>query len=165
MISVSLFVGRPHALYHNITAHLAHLPLRSSSPGRSTLFQHNLLVPVRGQQGQRRQVQHQQVLHRNLFCSRWENIHAHHSLKAKRTLATSVSTTARKYSLMMYCRPQNGAFLDHVDVTQAHSKPSNQGCDARTTKQLSFHSPKGIHRSLCQAMGRARTNAVHSYCQ
>lgn len=135
MVSVSLFVGRPHALHHNIAAdlsHLSHLPL-SSTPGRSALRLHHL-VPLRRQQGRRRQVQHQQVQHRSSFCSRRKDIHAHHSLKEKRTLTRLVSTTARKYSLMMCCRPQNGAYHDYVNPIQAYSKFSNQGCDTRTTK-------------------------------
>ena len=168
MNSGSMFVRRPHALYHIIVVDLPHpprLPMSALSPGRpSWLFQHNL-VPVRRQQGRRRQVQRQQVQHRNMVCGRWENIYAHRSLKEKRTLARLTSTTASKYSLMMCCRKQNGVYLDYVGLAQAHNKPSKQGCDTRTPKQLSVHSPEGIHRRLCQEMGRARTNIVHSYFQ
>ncbi len=44
-------------------------------------------------------------------------------------------------------------WLCGVNLTQAHKELSNQCGDTRTTEQLSFHSPEGVHRSFCPAMG------------
>ena len=41
-------------------------------------------------------------------------------------------------------------------VNLTHNKPSDQGGHPRITKHLSFHSPEGVHQSLCWEMELAR---------
>jgi hypothetical protein len=51
------------------------------------------------------------------------------------------------------------------DVNLSYNKLSEQFSHTGTSKQLSFHSPEGVHRCLRRPMGWTRTNAVHDYCR
>jgi hypothetical protein len=47
----------------------------------------------------------------------------------------------------MYCRPQNGAFLDYVNLTQAHSKPSIRA----VTRELPNNYPFIVQKDYIKA--------------